>query len=130
MARQNGRQEARAELPYVTVGTARLTNAASEEQTRILTIELTVSQPDGHIVDVASTIPLPGYTALLRGLLNGLQMNQVEEAAQDLEGHLCGPLLKPTIAALQKAAAASTTATAAQEAHPLPVSPRSGQLAE
>ena len=98
------------ELPYVAVGTARLPAAASDEQTRILTIELTVSLPDGRIVGVASTIPLPGYIALLRGLLSGLKMNQVEAAAQDLEGHLYGPLLRPTIAALQKAAAATTTA--------------------
>ncbi len=124
MAGQNGRQRAYTELPYVTVGTARLPNAASDEQARILTIELTVSLPDGHIVDVASTISLPGYTALLRSLLNGLQINQVEEAAQDLEGHLCGPLLKPTIAALQKAVASA--APAVREAAPLPISPRSG----
>ena len=121
MESQNGRHEARVELPYVAVGTARLPAAASDEQTRILTIELTVSLPDGRIVDVASTIPLPGYIALLRGLLSGLKMNQVDAAAQDLEGHLYGPLLRPTIAALQKAAAASTNAAAAmQEAAPLP----------
>ncbi len=126
MAGQNGRQESCPELPYVVVGTARLPNAASDEQARILTIELTVSLPDGRIVDVASTIQLPGYTALLRGLLNGLQMSQVEEAAQDLEGHLCGPLLKPTISALQKAATSANAAPAVWEAAPLPTSPRSG----
>ena len=126
MVRQNGRQETRAELPFVTVGTARLPNAASEEQARILTIELTVSRPDGHIADVASTIQLPGYTALLRGLLVGLQMSQVEEAAQDLEAHLCGPLLRPTISALQKAAASANTAAFLQEAAPRPLAPGSG----
>ena len=127
MASQNGRHETCAELPFIAVGTARLPNAASEEQARILTIEITVSQPDGHIVDVASTIQLPGYIALLRGLLNGLQMNQVEEATHDLEAHLCGPLLRPTISALQKAAAASTNvAAAAQKAAPPPTSPPSG----
>ena len=110
MAGQNGRQESCPELPYVAVGTARLPNAASDEQTRILTIELTVSLPDGHIVDVASTIPLPGYIALLQSLFKGLQVNQVEEATQHLGEHLGGPLLRPTIAALQKAAAATTTA--------------------
>lgn len=125
MESQNGRHEARVELPYVAVGTARLPAAASDEQTRILTIELTVSLPDGRIVDVASTIPLPGYTALLRGLLSGLQMNQVEEAARQLEEHLCGPLLKPTIAALQKAAASANAAAAVREAAPPATSPGS-----
>ncbi len=136
MAGQNGRQRAYTELPYVTVGTARLPNAFSEEQSRMLAIELTVSLPGARIVDVASSIPLPGYTALLRGLLNGLQLDQVEEAAQGLEGHLCGPLLRPTIAALQKAVAASTHGTgtasangaaALRETVPTPTSPRSGR---
>ena len=109
------------ELPYVAVGTARLPTAASDEPARILTIELTVSLPDGHIVGVASTIPLPGYIAMLQGLFKGLQVNQVEEAAQHLGEHLGGPLLRPTIAALQKAAAALTNAAAGeQEAAPLP----------
>ena len=124
----NERQESCPELPFVAVGTARLPSAASEDPARILTIELTVRLPDGHIVEVASTIALPGYIALLRGLLNGLQLNQVDEAAQHLGEHLCGPLLRPTIAALQKAAAASTNAAAAmQAAAPLPNSrvPRS-----
>lgn len=123
MAGQNGRQKTCLELPYIAVGTARLPNTASDEQVRTLTIELTISLPGNRIVDVASTILLPGYTALLRGLLNGLQVSQIEEAAQDLNGHLSGPFLKPTIAALQKAAAAAmTTAAAAQAATHLPIS--------
>ncbi|MCH8009322.1 MAG: DUF3870 domain-containing protein [Chloroflexi bacterium] len=126
MANQSGRQPPCAQLPYVAVGTARLPSGASDEQARILTIELTVSLPDGRIVDVASTIPLPGYTALLQGLLSGLQLNQVEEAARQLEEHLCGPLLKPTIAALQKAASASANSAAAvREAAPPATSPGS-----
>ena len=125
MAHPSGRQPPCAQRPYVAVGTARLPSGASDEQARILPIELTVSLPDGRIVDVASTIPLPGYTALLQGLLSGLQLNQVEEAARQLEEHLCGPLLKPTIAALQKAAASANAAAAVREAAPLPISPDS-----
>ena len=125
MANQSGRQPPCAQLPYVAVGTARLPSGASDEQARILTIELTVSLPDGRIVDVASTIPLPGYTALLQGLLSGLQLNQVEEAARQLEEHLCGPLLKPTIAALQKAAASANAAAGLREAAPPATSPGS-----
>ena len=113
------------ELPYIAVGTARLPAASSEEQAWILTIELTVSLPDGRIVDVASTIPLPGYIAMLQTLFKGLQVNQVEEATQHLGEHLGGPLLRPTIAALQKAAASANAAAFLQEAAPPPISPGS-----
>jgi hypothetical protein len=68
-------------------------------------IELSVDSEDGRIVDVATTLLLPGYTALLRSLLVGRRLDEVECAARKLSAHLRGPLLRPSIAALAKAVA-------------------------
>lgn len=68
-------------------------------------VELTVARSDGRIIDVATTIPLPGYGELLRRLLTGHKLSQFNEAGQRLCEYLRGPLLRPTIAALRNAGA-------------------------
>ena len=89
--------------PFVAVGSARLPKTVSGDGSRVLMIELTLDAKTGRIVDVATTIPLPGYTACLHSLLIGRRLDEVDGLAWQLCEHVRGPLLKPTIAALANA---------------------------
>src|SRR3972149_8737052 len=61
----------RAVHAFVSVGTARLPRMVSGDPPCVLMIEFSLDAEAGRIVDVATTIPLPGYAALLRLLLIG-----------------------------------------------------------
>ena len=90
--------------PSVIVhGSARLPKSIGGEQSGTLIVELTLDAEGGHIADVAATVSLPGYVALLRSLLVGCRRDEVEAALEQLASHLRGPLLRPTIAALANA---------------------------
>ena len=92
-----------ARLCLVVMGNARLPKSMYGEQPGSLMIELAFDSDDGRIVDVATSIALPRYAALLRSLLIGRRLDEVERAAKTLAEYLRGPLLKPTIAALASA---------------------------
>ncbi len=89
--------------PFIVLGTARLPKVVVGDLSSALMIELALDSQDGCIVDVATTVPLPGYTAVLRSLLIGRRLDEVEGAVQKLAAHVRGPLLRPTIAALANA---------------------------
>ena len=95
--------QAAKELCCVALGGARLPKAFVAEQSGVLIVELVLDSWAGPIVDVATTIPLPGHSALLRTLLVGRRLDGVAGALQILSAQLRGPLLKPTIAALANA---------------------------
>jgi hypothetical protein len=95
--------------PILAVGIARLPRAVAGESGAPLMVELTVDHSDGVISDVATTVPLPGYTALLKGVLIGVTLDRAEAALRRVASRLCGPLLKPTIAAVANAAANGLT---------------------
>jgi len=65
---------------------------------------LELSVEEGRIVDIDSSVRLPAYTALLRTLFVGRLLDEVMAVGDVLASRLIGPLLKPTIAALQNAA--------------------------
>jgi len=94
----------RAVHAFVSVGTARLPRMVSGDPPCVLMIEFSLDAEAGRIVDVATTIPLPGYAALLRSLLIGRRLDEVDGVAGQLRGQLRGTLLRPTIAALASAA--------------------------
>ena len=94
-------------LRFITLGTARLPKSIAGDHSGSLLLELVLDSSDGRIVDVATTIALPGYTALLRRLLIGRRLDETEEISRRLFSHCRGPLLKPTIAALTNAASNS-----------------------
>ena len=93
---------------FVSVGSARLPKTVSGDGPGVLMIELILDSEAGRIVEVAATIPLPGYAALLRSLLVGQRMDEVEAVARRLSGQFRGPLLRPTIAALASAVSNGT----------------------
>ena len=68
-------------------------------------LELALDE-DGAIVEVSTSLSLPAYAALLRSMLVGLHHRDVANAVQALPALLKGPLLRPTIAALLRAAGA------------------------
>ena len=105
MARRSADEPA--QPPFIVVGTARLPQSMGGEHTSPLMVELVLDPRDGCILDVATTIALPGYTALLRRLLIGRRLDDVESLGQDLCARYRGPLLRPTIAALANAVANS-----------------------
>lgn len=93
------------DLAFVTVGFARLPKSIAGEQSGPLIVELTLG-PDGkRVVDVATSISLPGYIALLRDLLIGSQVDDLESVVQRVCERYRGPLLRPTVAALRNAVA-------------------------
>lgn len=92
-------------LPLLTVGIARLPRAVAGESQTPLMVELTVGHLDGVISAVATTVPLPGYTSLLQGALIGVTLDQAEAALRRVASRLCGPLLRPTLAAVASAVA-------------------------
>lgn len=92
-------------LPIVAVGIARLPRAIVGDGGQPLMIELTVDLPAGLISAVSATVALPGYQALLQGLLVGTHIDQAEAAAQRIAQHFRGPLLRPTLAAVANALA-------------------------
>lgn len=91
-------------LPIVAVGIARLPRAVVGDGGQPLMIELTV-EPGGLISAVAATVSLPGYQALLQGLLVGTHIDQAEAAVCRIASRLRGPLLRPTLAAVANALA-------------------------
>ncbi|MBI4571025.1 MAG: hypothetical protein HY723_03675 [Chloroflexi bacterium] len=93
------------ELPIVAVGIARLPRTVVGDGGQPLMIELTVEPPAGLISAVAATVSLPGYTALLQGLLVGTHIDQAEAAVHRIALRLRGPLLRPTLAAVANALA-------------------------
>ncbi len=102
-----------AESYLIVLGSARLPKGMGGDEPSALMVELTVDSEGERIVDVATTLLLPGYTALLRSLLVGRRLSEVECAAQQLSARLCGPLLRPTIAALANAVSNGATIGAA-----------------
>ena len=94
-------------VPFVVCGVARLPRSVGGGESRVLMVELVLDTRDGPILDIATTMSLPGYTTLLRRLFLGRSLDGVQEAAQQLCLHYRGPLLRPTIAALANAVANS-----------------------
>lgn len=92
-------------LPFVAVGAARLPRSISGEQPSYLMLELVLNSADGSITDVATSVALPGHTALLKRLLLGRALDDVEAIARNLCAYYRGPLLRPTVAALANAVA-------------------------
>jgi hypothetical protein len=68
-----------------------------------LVIELTVIPVANEISGVATSVTLPGYTALLQSLLVGRRLADVESVFPQLAARLRGPLLRPTLAAFERA---------------------------
>ncbi len=95
-------------LAFVTVGTARLPKSIAAEQSGPLIVELTLDSDGKRIVDVATSVSLPGYIALLRELLIGSEVDDLGAVIERVSGHYRGPLLRPTIAALRNAVANNT----------------------
>ena len=89
---------------YGVVGTARLPRTVAGEQAAPLMIELLIDSRSGAIIDVAVTIQLPGYQALLQRLV-GSRLADVEAAGRALFASYRGPLVRPTLAALANAVA-------------------------
>lgn len=100
-----GRDDRNLDLPFVALGSARLPASALGEQPGALMIELALDDLGGKIVEVATNIPLPGYNGMLRRLLAGRGLDEIDAAAGQISEHCCGLLVKPTIAALANAAA-------------------------
>ncbi len=92
----------------IAVGAARLPRAVGGACGSLM-VELVLDPADSSILDVATTISLPGYTALLKRLLIGRRLDDVGAVARDLCARCRGPLLRPTIAALANAAANSNS---------------------
>lgn len=92
------------EIPCGVVGTARLPRTIAGEQNAPLIIELAIDPETLVIRDVASTLPLPFYQTLL-GRLVGTKLEELETAGRAVFAHYRGPLLRPTLAALQNALA-------------------------
>ena len=88
---------------FLAVGSARLPKMLSGDLAGVLLVELSLDPKTGHIVDVAASVPLPGYAELLRRLLVGRRLSEAQLAFDELGQHLRGPLLKPTVAALVNA---------------------------
>ena len=102
---------------YGVVGTARLPRTVAGEQAAPLMIELLIDSRSGAIIDVAVTIQLPGYQALLQRLV-GSRLDDVEAAGRALFASYRGPLARPTLAALANAVA--NAHDAGNGASPLP----------
>ena len=101
------------EIPHVVIGAARLPASIAGEHSQALMVEITLDRPRGCITGVATSIPMPGYTAFLRGLLIGHRLEAVESVTWRLCRHLRGPLLRSTVAALKSAARTHDIDTAA-----------------
>lgn len=91
------------QLPFIVAGSARLPRSIAGEQASPLMVELVLDPRDRCILDVATTISLPGYAALLQRLLIGRRVDEAEAVARNLCTRYRGPLLRPTIAALANA---------------------------
>ncbi|GAG14105.1 unnamed protein product, partial [marine sediment metagenome] len=81
-------------LAFVTVGTARLPKSIAGEQSGPLIVELTLDSDGKRITDIATSLSLPGYIALLRELLVGSHVNDLEAVVQRVAEHYRGPLLR------------------------------------
>lgn len=104
------------ELPLIVLGTARLPRAVVGEHAEPLLVELVLDRRQRCIRDVATNVSLPGYTDLLRRLLIGHRVDEVERLSYSLCERYRGPLLRPTVAALANAVANSKDAAAADDA--------------
>lgn len=104
MARNGDKPEmSEAEELLVIVGTARLPEALSQDGLTGLLLELTVEPRTNRIIDVAASIQLPSYVALLKQALVSQSLDRLEDALERIRAHLQGPLVRPTVAALQHA---------------------------
>ena len=103
---------AQVDLPVIVVGSGRLPKAVAGDDAGSLMVELQLDPRGGRILDVATTVSLPGYTRLLQSLLIGRRPDEIEHVAQQLGTVLRGPLLKPTVAALMNAVANSESVRA------------------
>jgi hypothetical protein len=84
-------------------GAARLPKTLVGESTVALIVELFLDAGGVRILDVAATISVPGYTTLLRRLLVGRSLDEIDAASKAFAERYRGPLLRPTIAALTNA---------------------------
>ena len=84
----------------IAVGSARLPKSVCGEQLSTLIVEFVLDSQNDCVVDVATTIPLPGYAEMLRSLIIGRRLDEVEGMARVFSAHLRGPFLKPTLAAV------------------------------
>jgi hypothetical protein len=91
------------EHSIIAHGAARLPKTLAGEATGSLILELLLDSAGARVLDVATTIALPGYTALLRAVLVGRSLDEVEAAGRAFAERYRGPLLRPTIAALTNA---------------------------
>ena len=92
-------------VPVVVHGIARLPKVCGgNEQPQPLIVEL-VLDPDGQrITNVSTNFPFDGYLSLLRRLLIGRYVEDIQQQVVPyLPDHCRSPLLKPTLAALQQA---------------------------
>jgi hypothetical protein len=93
------------DLFQIAIGTARLPNSITSDGGRAFLIELLVDAKNSRIIDLSATLPLPHYVSILRSLLIGRAVSEVEEVCRRLATYVRGPLLRPTAAALANAAA-------------------------
>jgi hypothetical protein len=87
----------------VLVGSARLPEPIRSSTDRVLLVELSIDTHTGRVTGVGTTMPLPGYNALLQSILVGRPLAELANVASELLEQLRGPLLRPTMAALVSA---------------------------
>ena len=97
-------QESAARVSLV-LGVARLPRQLSGEHGPSLMLELAVDTEGGLIVDVATNVNLPAYNALLREVLVGRRLADVDLCGREFAARCRCALVKPTVAALASAAA-------------------------
>jgi hypothetical protein len=92
-------------VPLVVHGIARLPKVCGGvEQPQPLILELVLEVGTQRITDVSTNIPFAGYLSLLRRLLIGRFVDDIEQQIlPSLNDHCRSPLLKPTVAALHQA---------------------------
>ncbi len=98
-----GSPVSRSDADFVVLGSAHLPKALTGGQSSSLLVEIVFDSQERRIINVATTIALPGYVALLRSLLVGRRLEEVDGVTEELSAHLRGPLLRPTLAALTNA---------------------------
>lgn len=84
-------------------GMARLPSQLSGEHGLALMLELGIDTEQGVIADVSTNMNLPQYDALLREVLIGRRLADVDACADEFAARCRCPLAKPTLAALRNA---------------------------
>ena len=92
----------------------------------VLLLEIAYHAGDRCILDIATTLSLPGYTALLQQLLIGRPIDDALQAAAALVDHYHGPLSKATLSAIANAIANSHDGSGRSARAPLPPDVRDG----